>query len=288
MFLTSVSMTMNHELFLSGRVFISAFQIQNMPELPDLQVFSRNLHKKLAGKKLNKLSIPVTKRIKVSVAGFKKALLGQVISMVYREGKELHIAFKNGNVLGLHLMLHGDLHFLEGNNQEKHTIIELRFDDGTGLALTDWQKMATPTLNPETREAPDALSKSITVDFLQEQLQKTRSTVKSLLLDQHIIRGIGNAYADEILWDARISPFSVSNKIPRDKVKTLGRSIKKVLNQAENQILKKHPEIISGEIRDFLQIHHSKKTESPTGAVILNKVSGSRKTYYTEEQVEYK
>lgn len=222
-----------------------------MPELPDLQVFSRNLHKKLAGKKIKKLDIPVKTKLKTPVTKFKKELEGQVLTKVYRDGKELHLAFKNGSVLGLHLMLNGDIHLFTGKNENKNTVLELFFDDGSGLALTDWQRLATPTLNPETPEAPDALSKEMTTGFLKEQLQKTRSAIKNLLLDQHVIRGIGNAYADEILWDAGISPFSQSNKIPDSRINSLAKSIRKVLNNAEKQIMKSNPDIISGELRDF-------------------------------------
>jgi formamidopyrimidine-DNA glycosylase len=96
-----------------------------MPELPDLQVFSRNLNKRIAGKKIKKLNVPVTKKLKVSVNKLREALEGQVVKEVFREGKELHISFKNGNVLGLHLMLHGDLYFFEEKNDNKNTIIEL-------------------------------------------------------------------------------------------------------------------------------------------------------------------
>jgi formamidopyrimidine-DNA glycosylase len=259
-----------------------------MPELPDLQVFSRNLNKKLAGKMLKKLLVPVTKKLKSPVSELKKSLEGQELKEIYREGTELHMAFKNGNVLGLHLMLNGDLHLFEGKNENKNTIVEMLFEGDTGLALTDWQGMATPTLNPDPREAPDALAKEVHAEFLKQKMQKTRTTVKNLLLDQHIIRGIGNAYADEILWDARISPFSVCNKIPEAHIKSLAKSIKKILTNAEKQILKTHPDIISGEVRDFLQIHHSKKTESPTGVPIQTKVLGSRKTYFTDEQELFK
>jgi formamidopyrimidine-DNA glycosylase len=104
------------------------------------------------------------------------------------------------------------------------------------------------------------------------------------LLDQNAIRGIGNAYADEILWDAGISPFSISNKIPDTKLKALAKSIKSVLQDAEKQISKSNPDIIGGEIRDFLKIHNSKKKESPTGAPIKFAMVSSRKTYYTDEQ----
>lgn len=66
-------------------------------------------------------------------------------------------------------------------------------------------------------------------------------------MDQKVIRGIGNAYADEILWEALISPVSVCNKIPDNKIKALSKSIKKVLKNAVKQIVKKKPDIISGD-----------------------------------------
>jgi formamidopyrimidine-DNA glycosylase len=184
--------------------------------------------------------------------------------------------------LGLHLMLHGQLALLMDNYEQKYLIIALVFDDGTGLALSDFQGAATPTLDPEDNDTPDALD--IKADYLQEKLSKTRTPVKTVLMDQKIVRGIGNAYADEILWDARLSPFSASNKIPADKVKDLVKSIKKVLEDAEKQILKSHPDIITGEFRDFLEVHNARKKKTSTGASIHQKPVSSRKTYYTDEQ----
>ena len=180
-----------------------------MPELPDLEVFSRNLNKKLAGKTLKKVSVPVDKKLNLSTGKLKSSLEKQKLSEVYREGKELHFKFINGDILALHLMLKGQLYTFEKKNGHKYPIIELLFTDDTGLALSDYQKAATPTLNPEEREAPDALSKAVNFNFLKQQLQTTKTTIKNLLLDQQVVRGIGNAYADEILWDAGISPFSI-------------------------------------------------------------------------------
>jgi formamidopyrimidine-DNA glycosylase len=258
-----------------------------MPELPDLQAFSYNLNKQLAGKTLKKLSIPNKKKIKSPESAFKKALENHKLKKIERVGKELHFEFDKDAVLGLHLMLRGQLHLFEGKNDHKYTIIELLFDDDTGIAMADYQGQATPTLNPEERDTPDALSDEVNYSFLKDQLQ-SKAAIKNILLDQHVIRGIGNAYADEILWHAGISPFSISNKIPDNKIKTLAKAIKSVLKNAEKQILKSNPDIISGEVRDFLDIHNSKKKQSPTGGEIKHSVVGSRKTYYTEEQELYK
>jgi formamidopyrimidine-DNA glycosylase len=252
-----------------------------MPELPDLQAFSYNLNKKLGGKTVKEIIIVNAKKLNVTHKELKDTLEGQKLDKVYREGKELYFKFDKGDTLALHLMLHGKLFLFEGKNENKYPIIELHFSDDTGLVLTDFQGIATPTLNPEEKEAPDAME--IDSNFLKTRLAKTKTNIKTVLLDQKIIRGIGNAYADEILWDAGISPFSASNKIPEAKLKELTKSIESVLTNAEKSILKSNPDIISGEIRDFMLIHNSRKTHSPKGAEIRVK-EGTRKTYYTDEQ----
>jgi formamidopyrimidine-DNA glycosylase len=257
-----------------------------MPELPDLQAFSYNLDKKLAGKTLKHIAVINAKKLNVSHQELQHKLEGQQLDKVYREGKELHLKFSKGDILGLHLMLHGKLFLFADKNENKYPIIELHFTDGSGLALTDFQGIANPTLNPDEKEAPDALAKDGGADYLIARLQKTKTNIKTVLLDQKIIRGIGNAYADEILWHAGISPFSISNKIPEHKIKDLVKSIHTVLTDAEKAILKANPEIINGEVRDFMHIHNSKKTHSPKGEKIVVK-EGARKTYYTEEQELY-
>jgi formamidopyrimidine-DNA glycosylase len=102
-----------------------------------------------------------------------------------------------------------------------------------------------------------------------------------------VIRGIGNSYSDEILWQTRISPFSKANAIPDEKVKELATTIKKVLKEATEKIYKNHPGKINSEVKDYLQIHAKKKTESPTGKPILTAERGMLLTYYTDEQVMY-
>lgn len=154
--------------------------------------------------------------------------------------------------------------------------------------LTDYQGAANITLNPVVKNSPDALSDEVNYDFLKERLSKKRTNIKTFLLDQNIIRGIGNAYADEILWESRIHPESICNKIPDDSIQALAKDIKSVLKDAIKQILKINPDIISGEERSFLKIHNSKKKESPAGAKIHSKMLNSRITYYTDEQVLYK
>lgn len=257
-----------------------------MPEIPDLNIFCSNLNKTLPGKTLARITISSSKA-KTSQTTFKKALEKHKLTKVYREGKELRFLFDNDNVLGIHLMQHGQLHYFEDKPDQKYITAILLFSDNTGLCLSDFQKAAVPSLNPEEKEAPDALSKSITAGYLKKQLSGSSAGIKSALISQDIVKGIGNAYADEILWTAGISPLSISYKIPDAAVKKLVRAIPKVLKEAEKHIRKTNPDIISGEIRDFLKVHNARKTHSPGGAPILKKTAGGRKTYYTEEQELY-
>jgi formamidopyrimidine-DNA glycosylase len=254
-----------------------------MPELPDLQAFSHNLTKKLKGKKLKAVTVEVNKKLNVPESELKDALEGHELEKIIRAGKELHVHFGGGHVLGLHLMLHGGLAlYNEDDKEPQYCIITLKFDDGTNLSLTDFQKAATPTLDPKESNVPDALD--VTAKYLTEKLAKTKTPVKTVLMDQKVVRGIGNAYTDEILWHARISPFSASNKIPADKVEELVKTIKSVLEDAEKEILKVNPDIISGEVRDFMIVHQPRKKTTPDGKTIHQKELSSRKTYYTDEQ----
>ena len=256
-----------------------------MPELPDLQAFAGNLSTLFKGETLSKIKVTVSKKLNVPETELQSALEGETLTQVEGAGKELYLRFENGHVLALHMMLHGELKLFEHTNDHKFTIIELLFKNGKGLALTDFQKAATPALDPEDSKVPDALN--VDISYLKDKLAAKRTPIKTVLMDQKIIRGIGNAYADEILYDAAISPFSASNKIPELQVSILLKSISSVLKDAEERILKERPGIIGGEVRDFLKVHQPKKKTTDTGEPILQKPVGSRKTYYTDKQILY-
>jgi formamidopyrimidine-DNA glycosylase len=108
------------------------------------------------------------------------------------------------------------MYWYEGKNENKFTIAELIFNDGTGLAITDFQKAVTLTLDPPVSNVPDAMN--MPDDYLYKALKGLSRAIKSVLTDGKVVRGIGNAYVDEILYAARISPFSKANKIPEGNI----------------------------------------------------------------------
>jgi formamidopyrimidine-DNA glycosylase len=258
-----------------------------MPELPDLEVMSRNLDQKLTGHALKEITIKVSKKLNVTTEALKKSILDKKLTSIYREGKELRMVFANHQVIGLHLMLHGELKVVKADEEVKFAIIKFSFDNDLVLYLSDFQKQATVTLNPDDPDVPDALSSKMDLDYLSAVLKKRKAAVKNVLLDQHIIRGIGNAYADEIFYACKISPFSICNKIPEKEVDNLHAAIRKVLNDAIKKISAVDPDRITGENRDFMKVHLPKKENTEKGEEILVEKHGARKTYYVESQQLY-
>ncbi|MBL4678011.1 MAG: Fpg/Nei family DNA glycosylase [Mucilaginibacter sp.] len=253
-----------------------------MPEIPDLNIFQKNLAAKLVGQRLVNLSILIERRLKRPVAEFKSSLEGAKLLSIDRVGKELHFGFDNGHTLGLHLMLYGEMHWFEGVNENRFPIAELMFENGTGLAICDWQKSVILTLDPEASKVPDALA--IPSGYLANKLAKSAKVIKTVLTDGKVIGGIGNAYVDEILYEAKVSPLSIASKLPKDVIAKIEQAIQTVLTEAEKHIFGNYPDTISEKERDFLQVHRPKQTLTLSGEEILKTEIDKRKTYYTAGQ----
>ncbi len=255
-----------------------------MPELPDLQVFAANLTKKLKGKKLHGITISEKKKVDTPEKKFNEVLDGKSLKRVYRQGKQLYFDFGKDAEVAVHLMLHGKLVLTQDEKEAPRRVIAaFVFGDST-LFVTDFQKMATISLNPPPQPGMDALAEDVTSVWVKQTLASSKASIKALLMDQKIIAGIGNAYADEILYEAGIAPHSKANKIPAGAAAKLAKAIKHVLVTAEKKITKDHAGIISGEYRDFMAVHHTGKEISPDGEKILIKKIGGRSTYFTQSQ----
>ncbi|MBS1526679.1 MAG: Fpg/Nei family DNA glycosylase [Bacteroidetes bacterium] len=252
-----------------------------MPEIPDLNIFRKNLAKKLEGRVLSEINIVNPRKLKIPVEDLKAALDGKKLKSIERKGKELHFHF-DGHTLGVHLMLHGAMFWFGEKYNKALTIAELHFADGTGLAITDWQKAVILTLDPKPNKTPDAMD--MPKGYLNEALKKSNKHIKTALTEGKIVQGIGNAYIDEILYAAGVSPYSKANKIPDKKIDDITQAIHDVLTHAENHILSLFPDTISEKERDFLQVHRPKQKLTLRGEPIHVEEVDGRKTYYADSQ----
>ncbi|RZL48385.1 MAG: formamidopyrimidine-DNA glycosylase [Pedobacter sp.] len=258
-----------------------------MAELPDLTVLAAILTRRFAGKILKEVEVKIANKLNVPAKELKLAIEGKKLKSVTREGKTIQLHFADDQVLAIHLMLRGELVLINKENEApRFGILYFHFAK-EGFAVTDMQQLATPTLNPAISTVPDALSKEMDLEYFSALLAKKRTAIKTLLMDQHLIRGIGNSYSDEILWHAKISPFAISKAIPAVAVKKLYQSLHAVLEKAIADIEKENGDELTGELRDFMKVHGAKIIKSPTGAPIKSEKIGGRLSYYTKEQELY-
>lgn len=258
-----------------------------MPELPDLTIFAESLQEKFLNREITGAVYHKQQKPDIPPETLNGLLEHRTISGIKRAGKEILFSLDSGDSFSVHLMLTGGFVVAPKGKAMQFPILTLNFRDYSSLLVTDPKSWANVTINPDlTGRAVDALE--ITSHYLQGWFaKKPKTNIKAFLLDQQKIGGIGNAYSDEILWHAKISPKSVVGSIPAEAVDRLADNIKTVLLNAIEYLRKNHSGILSGEVRDFLAVHNPKRKTSPTGAAVIVEQIASKKTYYTEEQVVY-
>lgn len=257
-----------------------------MPELSDLQVIAKNLDKIYANSCLINIYLSDKAKTNVEIRKYNQLLIGQKVKHVSRFGKEIKIAFANEHTLFLHLMREGKL--FKTDDEIKNIILKLEFEGDKILVMNDFMGQAKVFLDPDIPNVPDPFSEEFTEEYLKQRIaEKKRTMIKAFLINQDNILGIGNAYADEILWETRLSPATKCGNIPDNVISELHKNIITVLETAIKKIEEIELDIISGEIRSFMNVHNKDKKLSPTGYEILTGKFAGKTTYYTEEQILY-
>lgn len=258
-----------------------------MPELPDLENYALNLEKRFKNKVLERLEARQDYGSELPVGKLTGLLTGHQLKSVQRNGQNLQLCFKNHEVLEIVLIHEAELSFLKPQQVYQSRTLVFHFKGGEGFVLKNFQKKGVLILNPLPATVPDAVGKELDYDYLTTLCQHNQRQIKTVLMDQEVIRGLGSAYVDEVLWHARISPFSVAAAIPESKVRALLRTIKYVLIDAVKEIRRAYPEHLQGTVKDFMAVHFRNGEKSPGGSAILVKKAGTLRTYYTAEQVLY-
>jgi len=217
-----------------------------MPELPEVETIRKTLENLVPGKKIQDVSIYWPKIIKHpdDVDHFKHLLIGEKIEKMDRRGKFLLFYFEH-YVLVSHLRMEGKYRVTQSEDPiTKHTHVIFHFTDGTDLRYNDVRKFGTMhvfpigkefTVKPLNQLGPDPFEKTYTVEYLREKCQKTTRNIKTTLLDQTIIAGLGNIYVDEVLFFSRIHPEKKANELTDQQVKTIWKYARNVLDRAVKQ-----------------------------------------------------
>ena len=206
-----------------------------MPELPEVETIKTDLQKVILGKKITRVCIYNPKVIRQPTpAAFKKSLQGQRIKNILRRGKLLIFELSNGLALTIHLKLTGQLIYPGGSKNSRLALHfsknkVLDFNDqrlfGELRLVRDWRKLKfVQGLGPEPFD--------LTSTDFKDMLLKRKTKIKPLLLDQSFICGIGNIYAAEILFRAKIDPQRTAQSLTCGEKQELYKQIKSVLASA--------------------------------------------------------
>jgi formamidopyrimidine-DNA glycosylase len=205
-----------------------------LPELPEVETIRAQLAPRLEGRLLARVEI-LDPRLTRPVDLFEVAeeLEGDVVVAVERRGKYLLLRLESGLALLVHLRMTGSFGFTPVTHER--AVVEL--DDGSRLAYRDvrrfgtWLVLENAELEPylAAKNGPEPLGPRFTSRWLGAQLARRRASLKAVLLDQRVVAGLGNIYADEALWRARLSPLRHANSLSAAEVTRLARAIRAAL-----------------------------------------------------------
>jgi len=267
-----------------------------MPELPEVETTVKGLNL-LIGLKVLKVNI-LTKKLRYIVPdSIKEIQKNTKITKIKRISKYILICFSNKFSIVFHLGMSGRLKILNKlKKNEKHDHMIIYFEKSKVLIFNDPRKFGFVDF-ARTKEiykkkyftslGLDALSNSLNEQYIYKKINNTEVPIKQILLNQHIVAGIGNIYASEILFDSKISPFTIGRNLNLKDLKRLIRSIRKILNKA----------IESGgsSIRDFVSSDgtlgnfqsnfkvYGKEGQKISKFIVKKKKQYGRATYYCPE-----
>ncbi|PLW81355.1 DNA-formamidopyrimidine glycosylase [Kineobactrum sediminis] len=254
-----------------------------MPELPDVEVYRRHVSATALHKRIEHVHVEDAAILHdTSAQGLGRALRHKSFRSTIRHGKHLLVEVNEKKWLAMHFGMTGDIKYIHQREQAPdHTRLLISFDNGDRLAYISPRKLGqiTFTESPEQwlqqqQLGPDAIALS-EADFM-DRAKDRRGSVKSWLMDQKMIAGIGNVYADEILFHAGIHPRQPVNRLDRETCKRLYQAIRPVLEGA----IEAHadPEQMPS---GWLLPHRSKGEHCPAcgEALATTKVSGRTAWY---------
>lgn len=212
-----------------------------MPELPEVETIARSLAPRLTGRAVEGLELLYRPLLRTGRRKDLAALRGRRVVGVRRRGKMLLIEFEGARTLVFHLKMTGQFQFAgEGTPRDRHVRLVIRFEDGRDeLRFRDVRKFGfLLCLEGRPESACDELAGlgpeplEVGLPEFKAILKARRGRIKSVLLDQTRIAGVGNIYADEALFEARIHPETPASSLRADRTERLYGSMKKILSSA--------------------------------------------------------
>jgi formamidopyrimidine-DNA glycosylase len=234
-----------------------------MPELPEVETIVRGLRPKISGKTIHKVQILWPPTVEADSSKFQEKLRNQEIQTVGRRGKYICIHLGKRFLLTVHLRMSGNLTLKMQTKERKHLRVKFDLSDRSSLYFVDIRKFGRmriwtegeiplPTLGPEPNNE----------DTIRKKLSglSTRRTIKSVLLDQRVLAGLGNIYVDEILFAGGVHPATTFPRLSGSDLERIARLTPLILETAiENMgttlVNYRPPDQLTGNNQNFLKVY---------------------------------
>jgi formamidopyrimidine-DNA glycosylase len=217
-----------------------------MPELPEVETVCRGLNNLTLNQEIEGSEVLLQRSLANPevISQFNQQIKGMAIAHWHRRGKYLLAQLNSGASLGIHLRMTGQLLWVNRETPlQKHTRLRLFFPAQQELRFVDIRTFGKVWFIPPNipmekiitglqKLAVEPLSKDFTIDYLQEKLAKRKTVIKTLLLNQEIIAGLGNIYADEVLFKSGIFPETLADKLTKNQIIKLHQAIIEILTEA--------------------------------------------------------
>lgn len=262
-----------------------------MPELPEVETVVKSLEKTIKNKKIIDIDIRYKKIVNCNSKLFKDSLINQSFRKFKRRGKYI-IFYMDDIILVSHLRMEGKYNIVKNNSKPtKHTHLIFYLNDNTQLHYLDTRKFGRFELFPIDLNidsfknlGPEPFSNDYNLKYVKKYIENKKVPVKQLLLNQNFVAGVGNIYADEILFKSSINPKTKAYKLKDNEIKKIISSTKSILKsaiKAGGTTIKSFSSLnhITGRFQQKLFVHTKDHCRVCNSKIKVIRING-RSTYY--------
>ena len=273
-----------------------------MPELPEVRTVSKHLNNKLKGLTIKSIDVRLSKMLKdIDINEFIKRTVNKKIISITNEGKWILFNLEGDEHIIVHLRLEGKFRTIDDphiNPKHDHVIIE--FNNGVKLFFNDTRQFGTFHLKgSEYKDVKPLVDlgksfKDLSPEWLHQKLSNKRIPIKSALLDQTIVIGLGNIYVNEVLWECKIDPTIPSNQIALKQIKEIIKWSHDIMEESYidgGSSIQTYSSLDGkkGTYQNKLKVHMKEKEKCPKCATSIIKIKvGGRGTYLCPKCQNYK